>query len=136
MKSLALAILLALVTSPAWAQSRIKDMATIEGMGDAALVGYGMVVGLSGTGDTPLAGRGPLPPGVRVGRDAAQVMVTARLPAGAGAGSRMDVTIAAIGDARNLSGGVLLPTALEGGNGQVYGKRQADRTLIGLPASG
>ena len=81
MKSLALAILLALATSPAWAQSRIKDMATIEGMGDAALVGYGMVVGLSGTGDTPLVGRGPLPPGVRVGRDAAQVMVTARLMA-------------------------------------------------------
>ena len=136
MKSLALAILLALATSPAWAQSRIKDMATIEGMGDAALVGYGMVVGLSGTGDTPLVGRGPLPPGVRVGRDAAQVMVTARLPAGAGAGSRMDVTIAAIGDARNLSGGVLLPTALEGGNGQVYAVAEGRLAVDGLAIQG
>ncbi|WP_161539692.1 flagellar basal body P-ring protein FlgI [Paramagnetospirillum kuznetsovii] len=136
MKSLALAILLALATSPAWAQSRIKDMATIEGMGDAALVGYGMVVGLSGTGDTPLVGRGPLPPGVRVGRDAAQVMVTARLPAGAGAGSRMDVTIAAIGDARNLSGGVLLPTALEGGNGQVYAVAEGRLAVEGLAIQG
>jgi flagellar P-ring protein precursor FlgI len=136
MKSLTLAILLALATIPAWAQSRIKDMATIEGMGDAALVGYGMVVGLSGTGDTPLVGRGPFPPGVRVGRDAAQVMVTARLPAGASAGSRMDVTIAAIGDSRNLSGGVLLPTALEGGNGQVYAVAEGRLAVDGLAVQG
>jgi len=115
-----LALLLILAGGEARAQSRIKDMATVEGMGDAALVGYGMVVGLAGTGDSPLVGRGPLPPGVRVGRDAAQVMVTTRLPAGAGAGSRLDVAATAVGDARSLAGGVLVPTPLQGGDSLVY----------------
>ena len=102
------------------AQSRIKDMAQIQDMGTASLVGYGVVVGLPGTGDSPLVSRVPAEPGVRVGRNSASVMVTARLAPGMAAGSRADVTVSALGDARSLNGGHLAPTALEGGDRQVY----------------
>ena len=107
-----------LAGSPALAQSRIKDIAQVQDMAEASLVGYGVVVGLAGTGDSALSSRVPAEPGVRVGRNSASVMVTARLAPGMAAGSRVDVTVAALGDARSLNGGHLVPTALEGGDRQ------------------
>ena len=108
-----------LAGSPALAQSRIKNLAQIQDMAEASVVGYGVVVGLAGTGDSALTSRVPAEPGIRVGRNSASVMVTARLAPGMAAGSRVDVTVAALGDARSLNGGHLVPTALEGGDRQV-----------------
>lgn len=115
----AVAILL-LLPLPGLAQSRVKDMAVVQDMGEASFVGYGVVVGLPGTGDSALSSRAPSEPGVRVGRNAASVVVTARLSPGMRPGGRADVTVSALGDARNLAGGTLTPTALQGGDRQVY----------------
>jgi len=107
---------------PAVAQVRVKDLATLSdtGGGEAAFVSHGMVTGLPGTGDSPMVPRGMLPPGVRMGRDVAQVMVTVRLAPGMRAGTRVDASVAAIGDARSLAGGVLAPVAFEGGDRRIY----------------
>src|SRR5437879_11557120 len=118
----ACAALLALALSPAGATSRIKDLANIEGVRQNQLIGYGLVVGLNGTGDTlnniPFTKqslqamlermgvniRGAT---IRTGNVAA-VMVTGILPAFATQATRMDVTVSALGDAKNLQGGTLL----------------------------
>lgn len=115
---------LALSAAPASATSRIKDLANIEGVRQNQLIGYGLVVGLNGTGDTlnniPFTKqslqamlermgvniRGAT---IRTGNVAA-VMVTGNLPAFATQGTRMDVTVSALGDAKNLQGGTLLVT--------------------------
>jgi flagellar P-ring protein precursor FlgI len=125
---------------PGAAQVRIKDIADIEGVRDNQLVGYGLVVGLPGTGDrlrsaifTRQSLVGMLE---RLGvntrdqekqldtRNVAAVMVTANLPAFARPGSRVDVAVSSLGDASNLTGGTLLVAPLMGADGEVYAVAQ------------
>ena len=134
----ALAVLL---TGPAAAQSvRIKDIADVEGVRDNQLVGYGLVVGLAGTGDrlrTAIFTRQSLIGMLeRLGvntrdnearldtRNVAAVMVTANLPAFARPGSRIDISVSALGDATTLQGGTLVVTPLLGADGEVYAVAQ------------
>ena len=119
------------------AATRLKDLAAIEGVRDNQLIGYGLVVGLNGTGDrrqtvfsvqslTNLLqqmGVSVPPTAIRVNNIAA-VMVTATLPPFAQPGTRIDTTVAAIGDAQNLQGGLLVLTSLKGVDGQVYAMSQ------------
>ncbi len=149
---LACAALLALAVSamPAAATSRIKDLANIEGVRQNQLIGYGLVVGLAGTGDTlnniPFTKqslqamlermgvniRGAT---IRTGNVAA-VMVTGNLPAFGTQGTRMDVTVSALGDAKDLRGGTLLVTPLLGADGNVYAVAQGSVAISGFQAEG
>src|SRR5215467_8562955 len=127
-------LLIAATVAPA---ARLKDLVTIEGVRDNQLIGYGLVVGLAGTGDRRqtmfsaqsltniLQRMGVSVPAtaIRVNNTAA-VMVTATLPAFAQPGTRLDATAAAIGDASNLQGGILILTSLRGADGQVYAVAQ------------
>ncbi len=135
---------------PAGATSRIKDLANIEGVRQNQLVGYGLVVGLNGTGDTlnniPFTKqslqamlermgvniRGAT---IRTGNVAA-VMVTGNLPPFGTQGTRMDVTVSALGDSKNLQGGTLLVTPLLGADGNVYAVAQGSVTINGFQAEG
>jgi flagellar P-ring protein precursor FlgI len=134
------AVLLAtvmLVGSTAGAETRLKDLVTLEGMRENQLVGYGLVVGLAGTGDkrTTVFSTQSLanmlqrmgvtvdPTAIRVNNTAA-VVITSTLPAFAQPGTHIDVTASAIGDAQNLQGGILILTSLRGANGQVYATAQ------------
>jgi len=146
------AVLLALGLSMASASatSRIKDLANIEGVRQNQLIGYGLVVGLNGTGDTlnniPFTKqslqamlermgvniRGAT---IRTGNVAA-VMVTGNLPAFGTQGTRMDVTVSALGDAKNLQGGTLLVTPLLGADGNVYAVAQGSVAISGFQAEG
>ena len=133
----ALALALGMTAPAAAAAVRVKELVDVQGMRENALYGYGLVVGLSGTGDTEqvfftsqsisgMLGRLGIridPKDVRV-RNVAAVMVTARLPAFARPGSSMDVSVSSMGNARSLAGGVLLITPLTGADGQVYGLAQ------------
>src|SRR6202165_2184343 len=141
---------LALSTMPAGATSRIKDLANIEGVRQKQFIGYGLVVGLNGTGDTlnniPFTKqslqamlermgvniRGAT---IRTGNVAA-VMVTGNLPAFGTQGTRMDVTVSALGDAKNLQGGTLLVTPLLGADGNVYAVAQGSVAIGGFQAEG
>ncbi|NEV77041.1 flagellar basal body P-ring protein FlgI [Rhodopseudomonas sp. BR0C11] len=132
------------------ATSRIKDLANIEGIRQNQLIGYGLVVGLNGTGDTlnniPFTKqslqamlermgvniRGAT---IRTGNVAA-VMVTGNLPPFATQGTRMDVTVSALGDAKNLQGGTLLVTPLLGADGNVYAVAQGSLAIGGFQAEG
>ena len=123
-----------LISMPAFSASRIKDIADFEGVRDNQLVGYGMVVGLNGTGDNiksiNFAKESLVSLLDSVGinsrdgqlksKNIAAVMVTANLPAFARQGSRIDVMVSALGDAKNLQGGTLIATPLVGANGEVY----------------
>jgi flagellar P-ring protein precursor FlgI len=129
------------------ANVRLKEIVTLEGVRDNQLMGYGLVVGLAGTGDrrqtvfstqslTNLLERMGLtvdPTTIQV-KNTAAVMVTATLPPFAQPGSRIDVTIAAIGDAPSLQGGVLLMTGLKAPDGQVYAVAQGSTVLGGFAA--
>src|SRR5579872_3004854 len=136
--------------STAKATSRIKDLATVEGIRQNQLIGYGLVVGLNGTGDTlnntpftkqSLQGmlerlgvniRGQQ---IRTGNVAA-VMVTANLPPFATQGTRIDVTASALGDAKSLLGGTLLVTPLLGADGNVYAVAQGSLAIGGFQVEG
>ena len=116
----------ALVSGPAFAKSRIKDIVEFEGVRDNMLVGYGLVVGLNGTGDSlrnaPFTRQSLEAMLERLGvntrdtnlntKNVAAVMVTARLPAFVAAGAPIDATVSAMGDAKSLQGGTLLVTPL------------------------
>ena len=120
------------------ATSRLKDLVSIEGIRENQLVGYGIVVGLAKTGDKQTTifsaqslanilermGVSVSPTAIRVTNTAA-VMVTGTLPPFAQPGTKIDVTAAAIGDATNLQGGLLLMTSMHGANGQVVAFDQA-----------
>lgn len=126
--------------SQAEAASRLKDIVNFEGVRDNMLVGYGLVVGLNGTGDTltnsPFTARSLIGMLERLGineqgdfstiktKNIAAVMVTATLPPFAAQGSRVDVTIGTMGDAKSLQGGMLLVTPLQGADGEVYAVAQ------------
>ena len=134
----------------AGAQARIKDIADFEGIRDNMLVGYGLVVGLNGTGDSldsALFTQQSLVSMLeRLGvntrdqdidtENVAAVMVTATLPAFARQGSRIDVTVSSLGDASSLLGGTLLVTPLMGADGEVYAVAQGPITVSGFSAQG
>ena len=136
--------------APAWAGPRIKDVADFEGVRENQLVGYGLVVGLAGTGDSlrnsPFTRQSLASMLERLGvnassgnlntRNVAAVMVTANLPPFAAQGSRIDVTVSALGDARSLAGGQLLVTPLMGADQQVYAVAQGPLAIGGFSASG
>ena len=127
---------------------RIKDIASFSGVRDNQLVGYGLVIGLGGTGDTRDAFTSDalsnmmermgvaLDPSKLKARNVASVMVTANLPVSAKAGSSIDVTISSIGSATSLQGGVLLQTPLKGIDGKVYALAQGALILGGYTADG
>jgi flagellar P-ring protein precursor FlgI len=132
------------------ATARIKDIVNIEGIRDNQLVGYGLVVGLNGTGDgltnSPFTkqslqamlerlGVNTIGANMRTGNVAA-VMVTANLPSFATQGSRLDVSVASLGDAKSLQGGTLLVTPLLGADGEVYSIAQGPVTINGFKAQG
>jgi flagellar P-ring protein FlgI len=132
------------------AQSRIKDLVAIEGVRDNQLIGYGIVVGLAGTGDglrnSPFTRQSIEAMLERMGvntrdqnlqtKNVAAVMVTASLPAFATQGSRIDISVSAFGDAKSLEGGTLLVTPLIGADGQVYAVAQGQLTVGGFTATG
>jgi flagellar P-ring protein precursor FlgI len=136
--------------STAGAMSRIKDIADFEGVRDNMLIGYGLVVGLNGTGDSLTSSVftkesliGMLERlGVNARDDAlktknvAAVMVTATLPPFARQGSRMDISVATIGDAKSLVGGMLMVTPLLGADGEVYAVAQGAISAGGFTAEG
>ncbi|HUO31232.1 MAG TPA: flagellar basal body P-ring protein FlgI [Bryobacteraceae bacterium] len=131
------------------AATRLKELISLEGVRDNQLLGYGLIVGLAGTGDrqqtlfpaqslTNLLERMGLtvsPTTIQV-KNTAAVMVTATLPPFAEPGSRIDATVAAVGDAPSLQGGVLLMTGLKGADGQVYAVAQGATVLGGFVAGG
>ncbi len=140
-----------LMAAPADASSHtvlVRDITNIEGIRDNMLVGYGLVVGLNRTGDTQqtyftvqtlanaMQKMGVLiaPNAVQV-RDVAAVFVTATLPPFSRPGEKLDVTVASVGDARSLEGGVLLMSALHGPDGKVYAEAQGPLVLGGYYAS-
>jgi len=132
------------------ASSRIKDLASIEGVRENQLVGYGIVVGLNGTGDSlnnaPFTKQSLQAMLERMGvntrganmrtANVAAVMVTANLPPFATQGTRIDVQIAALGDAKSLQGGTLLVTPLLGADGEAYAIAQGPLTVGGFTAKG
>lgn len=132
------------------AAARIKDVADVEGVRNNQLIGYGLVVGLAGTGDrsanapfTETATRSMLERlGVAVSEDelrtrnVAAVMVTAKLGPFARPGGAVDVEVSALGDAKSLLGGVLLATPLQAGDGRVYAVAQGPLVVQGFAASG
>ena len=147
---LALAMMIAGLGPAAAAASRIKDIADFEGVRDNLLVGYGLVVGLKGTGDnidsmafTKESLIGMLErlgvatrDGSLKSKNVAAVMVTGILPPFARQGSRIDVTISALGDASSLLGGTLLVTPLVGADGEVYAVGQGQVQVGGYEAQG
>ena len=145
-----LATLLLLAASNAHATSRIKDIVNFEGVRENQLVGYGIVVGLNKTGDTLRNGHftkqsllamldrlgvKPTEAGLD-SKNVAAVMVTASLPPFARQGSRMDISVSALGDSASLAGGTLLVTPLLGADGEVYAVGQGQIAIGGFTAAG
>jgi flagellar P-ring protein FlgI len=140
----------ALAPSPVQAQARIKDIVAFEGVRDNQLVGYGLVVGLNGTGDdlksAPFTRESLIGMLQRLGvsardsdldtKNVAAVMVTASLPPFARQGTRVDITVSALGDADSLLGGTLLVTPLLGADGEVYAVGQGSIAIAGFSAKG
>ncbi|MEO3693452.1 flagellar basal body P-ring protein FlgI [Roseateles paludis] len=146
---LALLLLLGTTAGPALA-ARIKEVAAVAGVRSNPLTGYGLVVGLDGTGDqttqAPFTGQSLqamlqqfgviLPPGVTMQpRNIAAVMVTAQLPAFAQPGQQLDVNVSSIGNSKSLRGGTLIATPLRGADGQVYAIAQGNLIVGGAGAS-
>ena len=165
MKNFLVTVLLAFIainTTPLKAD-RIKDIGTFQGLRTNQLTGYGIVVGLAGTGDDSLeystAGvKGAvsrfglnLPPGINPSlKNAAAVLVTAELPPFVKPGQRLDITVSALGKAKSLRGGTLIMMPLRGADGQIYAMAQGNlaigglginaadgsRTLVNIPSAG
>jgi flagellar P-ring protein precursor FlgI len=145
---LLIAMIAGQVPAPAHAE-RIRDLGQFEGLRANQLTGYGVVVGLQGTGDNNLqyvteAMRGvsgrlglQLPPGVSpILRNAAAVIVTAELPPFAKPGQRIDITVSTLGQALSLRGGALILTPLYGADGQIYAMAQGNVAVGGLGVTG
>jgi flagellar P-ring protein precursor FlgI len=146
--ALGLALELGLI-APAQAE-RIRDLATVQGVRGNQLIGYGLVVGLDGSGDqttqTPFTVQSlqsmltqlgiTLPPGTNPQlKNVAAVMVTAGLPSFARPGQQLDVTVSSLGNARSLRGGTLLMTPLKGADGQIYAVAQGNVLVGGAGAA-
>jgi flagellar P-ring protein precursor FlgI len=146
----AAAVIATALAAEAGAASRIKDLANVEGVRQNQLIGYGLVVGLNGTGDTinnsPFTRQSLQAMLERLGvnirgqtlrtGNVAAVMVTGNLPAFATQGTRIDVSVSALGDAKNLQGGTLLVTPLLGADGNVYAVAQGSLAIGGFEAEG
>ncbi len=147
----ALAVLCLLLSGPGLqAGTRVKDITTVQGVRSNQLVGYGLVVGLNGTGDslrnspfTEQALQSMLDQmGINVRsanprtRNIAAVLITAELPPFAGRGSRIDVTVSSLGDATSLRGGSLVLTPLSGADSAIYAVAQGPVNVTGFQAKG
>ena len=136
--------------APAAQAARLKEVASVQGVRSNQLVGYGLVVGLDGTGDqttqTPFTTQSlnamlqqmgvTVPPGTSVQlRNVAAVMITASLPPFAQPGQTIDVTVSSMGNAKSLRGGTLIATPLKGADGQVYAVAQGNLIVGGAGAS-
>ena len=152
--SVALAALLTLVgfatALPAAASVRVMDVANVQGARSNQLLGYGLVVGLDGTGDqttqAPFTTQSvtamlqqmgvTLPPGVNMQlRNVATVLVTTQLPAFSKPGQNLEVTVSSLANAKSLRGGTLIATPLKGADGQVYAMAQGNLVVGGAGAS-
>jgi flagellar P-ring protein precursor FlgI len=145
-----LAALAIALPAPAFAASRVKDLVDVQGIRDNMLVGYGVVVGLNGTGDSlknaPFTQQSIQTMLERLGvntrgstmqtKNVAAVMVTANLPAFAAQGTHIDVTVSALGDAKSLQGGMLVVTPLFGADGKIYALGQGPVAIGGFVAQG
>ncbi|MBT8439374.1 MAG: flagellar basal body P-ring protein FlgI, partial [Gammaproteobacteria bacterium] len=149
-RQLCLAMLLCLQLTPAYAE-RIKDLSSVQGMRDNQLIGYGLIVGLDGSGDSVgqvsytaqslknmLSQLGiVIPPGVKPQpKNVAAVMLHATLPPFIKKGQKIDVTASSVGNAKSLRGGTLLMSPLKGADGQVYAVAQGDLLVGGLGVEG
>jgi flagellar P-ring protein precursor FlgI len=148
--SVTLLLVLSVLSVGASAATRIKEVAAVAGVRSNSLTGYGLVVGLDGTGDqttqAPFTNQSlqamlqqfgiTLPPGVNPSpRNVAAVMVTTQLPAFAQPGQALDVTVASIGNSKSLRGGMLITTPLRGADGQIYALAQGNLIVGGAGAS-
>lgn len=145
-----LALALCLIGLEAVAASRIKDIVAVQGVRANQLVGYGLVIGLNGTGDSlrnsPFTDQSLQSMLDRMGinvrnakartRNVAAVIVTTELPAFAGKGSRIDVTVSSLGDATSLQGGSLVLTPLSGADNEVYAVAQGPLAVTGFATTG
>ena len=149
MKSARNLLLSFILVLPVFGLSKLKDLATVEGVRDNQLLGYGLVVGLAGTGDRQqtvfsvqslvnvLQRMGvTVSPTLVTVKNTAAVMVTATLPPFAQPGMKIDVTVSSIGDAPNLQGGLLIMTPLKAADGQVYAVGQGAVLTGGFSAGG
>ena len=153
--SRAIAVGLALLAAAAFsgtaqADSRIKDITSLQAARDNQLIGYGLVIGLQGTGDSlrnsPFTGQSLQSMLENLGvstqssavraNNVAAVMVTATLPPFASKGSRIDVSVGSLGDATSLRGGTLVMTSLTGADGQIYAVAQGSLVVSGFSAQG
>ncbi|WP_077035405.1 flagellar basal body P-ring protein FlgI [Pelomonas sp. KK5] len=149
LRHLIAAFALLLLTGVAGA-TRIKEVASVAGVRSNPLTGYGLIVGLDGTGDqttqAPFTGQSLtamlqqfgvlLPQGVTMQpRNIAAVMITAQLPAFAQPGQQLDVTVSSIGNAKSLRGGTLISTPLRGADGQIYALAQGNLVIAGAGAA-
>lgn len=136
-------LVLLVLSMNVWSQNRIKDLVTIKGVRENALIGYGLVIGLNGTGDSggevtngslkQLFQKLGLSPKKEVtSKNVASVVVTANMPAFSRVGQKVDVTISSIGDANSLAGGTLLITPLKAGDGKVYAVSSGALSVGGL----
>lgn len=148
--ALCLGLLASVMMVPPAHAERIKDISNIQGVRANQLIGYGLVVGLDGTGDqttqTPFTVQSiismmgqmgiTIPPGTSLQlKNVAAVMVTASLPAFAQPGQTMDVTVSSMGNAKSLRGGTLLMTPLKGADGQIYAISQGNLVVGGVGAA-
>jgi len=141
---------LMLAVGPALPAARIKDVASLQAGRENQLIGYGLVVGLQGTGDSMrsspfteqsmramLQNLGISMVGTQTrAKNIAAVLVTANLPPFASPGSRIDITVGSLGDASSLRGGTLVMTSLSGADGQIYAVAQGSVVVTGISASG
>jgi flagellar P-ring protein precursor FlgI len=150
MRLVLLALAVCIVSPPARADTRIKDIVSIQGVRANQLVGYGLVIGLNGTGDSlrnsPFTEQSLQSMLDRMGinvrnakartRNVAAVIVTAELPAFIGKGSRVDVTVSSLGDASSLAGGSLVLTPLMAADNQIYAVAQGPLAVSGFSSQG
>jgi flagellar P-ring protein precursor FlgI len=143
-------VVVAVLAVPHAKAERIKDLASIQGVRDNPLIGYGLMVGLDGSGDqtmqTPFTTQSlnnmlgqlgvTVPPGTNMQlKNVAAVMVTAVLPPFVRPGQAIDITVSSLGNAKSLRGGTLLMTPLKGADGQVYALAQGNMVVGGAGAS-
>jgi flagellar P-ring protein precursor FlgI len=148
--SFVVAVTAAFALGSADAAVRLKDIADFEGARDNLLVGYGLVVGLNGTGDDltrdiftresligmlERLGVNARDPQLRT-KNVAAVMVTSTLRADARQGTRIDISVSAVGDSANLQGGTLVVTPLLGADGEIYAVAQGEVSIAGFSAKG
>jgi len=145
MRTVLLTLIIAVFAQSAFALVKIRDISNVEGIRDNQLIGYGLVVGLNGTGDksgTEFTVQSLVNMMERMGitvdknavkvKNVAAVMVTAKLMPFSNSGSKMDVIVSSVGDAKSLEGGTLLMTPLSAANGQVYAVAQGPVSVGGM----